>query len=59
MNTTILQGVHGCYCEDCSGNRIRVSTELATVPRRVLPRWARQRRLRVRHVSEVMLRREA
>ena len=25
MNTTTPHGVHGCYCEDCLGNRIRLT----------------------------------
>jgi hypothetical protein len=57
MHTTTPHGVHGCYCEDCLGNRIRVSAELANRDRLIIPLWARQRRFRVRPATEVMRRR--
>jgi hypothetical protein len=57
MNTTTPHGVHGCYCEDCLGARIRLSAELANRERRIVPLWARQRRFRVRLATEVMQRR--
>jgi hypothetical protein len=57
MNTTTPHGVHGCYCEDCLGNRIRLTVEMANRERRIVPLWARQRRFRVRLASDVMLRR--
>jgi hypothetical protein len=56
MNTTTPHGVHGCYCEDCLGTRIRLTVEMASRERRLVPLWARQRRFRVRLASEVMLR---
>jgi hypothetical protein len=56
MNTRIPEGVQGCYCEDCGGNRARVGTELAIPERRMLPRWARRGRLRARLASDVTLR---
>jgi hypothetical protein len=57
MNTTAHHGVQGCYCEDCMGNRIRIGAEPANRDRRMIPQRARQRWLRVRLASEVMLRR--
>jgi hypothetical protein len=57
MNTTTPHGVHGCYCEDCLGARIRLTAETANRERRIVPLWARQRRFRVRLATEVMLRR--
>jgi hypothetical protein len=57
MITTTPHGVHGCYCEDCLGNRIRLSAELANRDRLIVPLWARQRRFRVRLATEVMRRR--
>ena len=57
MITTTPHGVHGCYCEDCLGTRIRLSAELANRDRLIVPLWARQRRFRVRLATEVMRRR--
>ena len=57
MHTTTPHGVHGCYCEDCLGNRIRLSAEMANRDRLIIPLWARQRRFRVRLATEVMRRR--
>jgi hypothetical protein len=57
MNTTAHHGVHGCYCEDCTGNRIWIDTEPANPERRALLVRTWQRWSRVRLASEVMLRR--
>ena len=57
MHTTTPHGVHGCCCEDCLGNRIRLTAELANRERTPVPLWARQRRFRVRLATEVMRRR--
>jgi hypothetical protein len=57
MNTTAHHGVHGCYCEDCLGNRIRISVEPASPELRIRPVRARRLRLRVRLASEAMPRR--
>ena len=57
MITTTPHGVHGCYCEDCLGNRIQRTADLANRQRQIVPLWARQRRFRVRLATEVMQRR--
>ena len=57
MNTTAHHGVHGCYCEDCLGNRIRTNTEPASPEHQIDPVRTRQRRFRVRLAGDRMLRR--
>ena len=57
MHTTTPHGVCGCCCEDCLGNRILITAELAGRDRHIIPLWARQRRFRVRLASDVMRRR--
>jgi hypothetical protein len=56
MTTTAHHGVHGCYCEDCLGSRIRNDVEPAN-PERPDDRVRARRRFRVRLASDVMLRR--
>jgi hypothetical protein len=56
MSTTSPQGAHGCPCEDCLGDRISRSAELANRDRALIPLWARQRRFRVRLATVEMLR---
>ena len=48
MSTNSPHGAHGCPCEDCLGDRIRRTAELANRDRALIPLWARQRRFRVR-----------
>lgn len=56
MSTNSPQGAHGCPCEDCLGDRISRSAELANRDRALLPLWARQRRFRVRLAAVEMQR---
>jgi hypothetical protein len=56
MSTMSPQGAHGCLCEDCLGDRISKTAELANRDRALTPLWARQRRFRVRLATVEMLR---
>jgi hypothetical protein len=56
MSTYSPHGAHGCLCEDCLGDRISRSAELANRDRALIPLWARQRRFRVRLATVEMLR---
>jgi hypothetical protein len=56
MSTTSPQGAHACPCEDCLGDRISKTAELANRDRALTPLWARQRRFRVRLATAEMLR---
>lgn len=56
MRTYSPQGAHGCPCEDCLGDRISRSAELAKRDRALLPLGARQRGFRVRLATVEMLR---
>jgi hypothetical protein len=48
MCTESPYGAHASQCEDCLGDRISQTAELATHERALTPLWARQRRFRVR-----------
>jgi len=48
MCTEFPHGAHARPCEDCLGDRISQTAELANRERALTPLWARQRRLRVR-----------
>ena len=56
MSTMSPLGAHGCLCEDCLGDRISKTAELANRDRALTPLWARQRRFRVRLATVEMLR---
>jgi hypothetical protein len=56
MSTNSPQGARGCLCEDCLGDRISRTAELASRDRAPLPLWARQRGFRVRLVAVEMRR---
>jgi len=56
MSTNYPHGAHGCPCEDCLGDRISVTAELANRDRALLPLWARQRGFQVRPATVEMLR---
>jgi hypothetical protein len=57
MCTKSPHGAHGRPCEDCLGDRINRTVELASRDRALTPLWARQRRFRVRPAYVEMLRR--
>jgi hypothetical protein len=59
MCTKSPHGAHGRPCEDCLGDRISRTAELANRDRSLTPLWARQRRYRVRPAYREMLRRSA
>ena len=48
MCTDSPHGAQGRLCEDCLGDRINRTVELASRDRALIPLWARQRRFRVR-----------
>jgi hypothetical protein len=54
MSTNSPHGAHGCPCEDCLGDRISRTAELANRDRALIPLWARQRRFRVRLATDEM-----
>jgi hypothetical protein len=56
MSTNSPHGAHGCPCEDCLGDRISRTAELANRDRAPLPLWARQRGFRVRLAAVEMRR---
>ena len=56
MSTNSPLGAQGCPCEDCLGDRISRTAELANRDRALTPLWARQRRFRVRLATSEMLR---
>ena len=56
MSTNTPHGAHGCPCEDCLGDRINRTVELANRDRALLPLWARQRGFRVRLAAVEMRR---
>jgi hypothetical protein len=56
MSTTSPQGALGCPCEDCLGDRISRTADLANRDRALTPLWARQYRFRIRLASVEMLR---
>jgi hypothetical protein len=58
MSTNSPHGAHGCPCEDCLGDRISQTAELANRDRALIPLWARQHRFRVRPAYAQMLRSE-
>jgi hypothetical protein len=49
-------GAQGCLNEDCLGDRISRSAELASRDRAPLPLWARQRGFRIRLAAVEMRR---
>jgi hypothetical protein len=57
MCTESPHGAHGRPCEDCLGDRISRTADLASRDRALTPLWARQRRFRVRPVYVEMRRR--
>ncbi len=56
MSTDSPRGARGCPCEDCLGDRISRTADLANRDRALTPLWARQRRFRVRLATAEMLR---
>lgn len=56
MCTKSPHGAHGRPCEDCLGDRISRTADLANRDRALTPLWARQRRFRVRLATAEMLR---
>ena len=56
MCTTSPHGAQRRPCEDCLGDRINRTVDLASRDRALIPLWARQRRFRVRLASAEMLR---
>jgi len=58
MCTKSPHGAHGRPCEDCLGDRINRTVDLARRDRSLIPLWARQRRFQVRPAYVEMLRRE-
>jgi hypothetical protein len=56
MCTKTPHGAHGRPCEDCLGDRIARTVDMANRDRALTPLWARQRRFRVRPAYVEMLR---
>jgi hypothetical protein len=57
MSANTPHGARGCPCEDCLGARIRMTADMASNGRTIVPLWARQRRFRVRPAASEMMRR--